>query len=201
MSHMCEGGWQMHLRIRRALQGMRNEKGGIDTYIATTICLSILILFLTVAFYLANVVSKYNSMHRTMDMVVDDLKTYGGYTKVTHDSVRSFLERRGFNMDKVVIYATTPSGASLSASPLRYGESIHVVMEYTFTVTILGDTNLYKMRVGSTAISQFVDGAVPNQCYMDTSGGLNAAVQDPPCTMWNPPTNNNTPGGTDFLWQ
>lgn len=190
----------MLLRIRQTFRAFGDQKGGVDTYIATTICLIILILFLTAAFYLANIVSKYNSLQRTMDMVVDDLKTYGGYTQVTHSSVRSFLERRGFNMNNITIYATTPSGAPLSASPLRYGESIHVVMQYDFTVTIMGSTKLYTMRVGSTAISQFVDGAVPNQCYMNTGNGLSAGIENPSCTMWNPPTN-SMPGGTDFLWQ
>lgn len=189
----------MWLRVKEALSKIcKNEKGGIDTYIATTICLFILMCFLAASFLLADLVAKYNTLQRTADMVVDDLKTYGGYTRITHESLRNFLSDRSISIDDVTVYLTrTDNDSPLGANPYVYGESIRATLVYEFPVNLVGINSSYQMVVGSTAISQFVDGAVPEQCYISSAGGIAVANESPNCTQWTTPNN----GGTDFLWE
>jgi len=175
-----------------------DEKGGIDTYIATTICLTILLVFVAATFMLTKVMGDYTSLQRTMDQVVDGVKTYGGYTETTHRSVQHFLDGRRLPKGKVRVYAESTTGGYLTANPHVYGEDVKVTLVYEYNISMVGLQKTYQISVSSTAVSQFIEGAAPEQCYIATNGGV--LVEDKPsCSQWTTPVS-NTPDD-DFFWR
>lgn len=175
-----------------------NENGSIDTYIATVLCITMLLIFMGFSTLLVKAFSDYSSLQRIMDEAVDGIKTYGGYTAITHSSMQKYLDGRSIDKSAITLTAKRNDGSDLDAKPYVYGQDVKLTLIYKYHAKFWNFDKTFNIPVESTGISQFVEGVVPNQCYINTSGGV-TLQSTPSCTNWVTPS-----GGTpndDFFWK